>query len=263
MTVRPPRLEWISLIYLAFFILAILSPQIVRHGVFGFSEERVEEFLIFCFGLAGLGTFVIYEHAMERKDHERDEAIGDRDRVKKELVSSYEYIGAVNRRMEALKALANETAVQLVEGDRLSKEIFQSIAASAATIAKAESGAIRIVALDLMRTRKEFLVDRDTPVRVANRDLLKIHEEGISHAVIDSEDDGTHILVIPSSRRDMAEKAFLLLSMPSETASVDIGLLNVYANQAEVLYRVLVQKNGNGNGNGNGNDMERLEASTG
>jgi hypothetical protein len=56
----------------------------------------------------------------------------------------------------------------------------------------------------------------------------------------------------------MTEKAFLLLPMPSEMETVDVGLLNVYANQAEVLYRVLAQKNGNGNGdsNGNGNDIE-------
>ncbi len=243
--VRPPRLEWISLLYLAFFILAILSPQFVRHPFLGFSEERLEEILIFCFGLAGLGTFTIYEHAMERKDRERDEAIGDRDRVKKELVSSYEYIGAVNRRVEALKDLANETAIHLVEGDRLSKGIFQSLAASAAAIARAEYGVIRIVSLDRMRTLKEFLVDSDQFVRVSNRDLRTIHEEGITHAVIDAEEGGTRVLVVPSSRRDMKEKAFLLLPVSSEQEAVDVGLLNVYANQAEVLYRVLTQKNGN------------------
>jgi hypothetical protein len=242
---RLPRLEWISLLYLAFFVFAVISPQVVSHGMFGLSEERIEEILIFCFGLAGLTTFTIYERAVEKKEKEHEEAVGERDRTKKELVSSYEYIGAVNRRMEALKELANTTAIHLVEGDRLSKEMFQSLAASAAAVARTEHGAIRIVALDRMRTLKEFAVDHEGILRVANRDLRIIHDEKKTHAFVTC-DDGSRVLIIPSSRRDMTAKAFLLIPLESEIEELDIGLLNVYANQAEVLYRILSLKNGNG-----------------
>ncbi len=253
---RPPRIEWISLLYLAFFALAVATPQFVSHGAFGFAEERIEEILIFGFGLAGLVTFTIYERVIEHKEQEHNETIGERDRAKKELVSSYEYIGAVNRRMEALKELANETAIHLVEGDRLTKEMFQSLAASAAASARAEHGAIRIVALDRMRTLKEFAVDHDAILRVSNRDLRSIHDEKKTHAFIACE-DGTRVLIVPSSRRDMAAKAFLLIPLQSEVEGLDIGLLNVYANQAEVLYRVLSLKNGHsGESDGGADEMD-------
>jgi hypothetical protein len=52
MAPRLPRFEWISLIYLAFFALAILSPSMVRHAVLGIPEEQAEEALIFLFGTA-------------------------------------------------------------------------------------------------------------------------------------------------------------------------------------------------------------------
>jgi hypothetical protein len=240
---RLPRLEWISLLYLAFFVLAVATPGLVRDTLWGVPEEQVEGFLIFCFGLAGLASFSVYERLMERKEREREQALTDRDRVRKELVSSYEYIGAVNRRMESLKDLANETAIHLIESDRLHKGVFQSIAAGAAAAARADRVAIRIVSLDGVRTIREFLLDNDAAIHVPNRELRAVHDSEKSHGIVDLE-DGSRVLVVPSSRRDLKTKAFILISLKSEMDGVDIGLLNVYANQAEVLYRILAARQG-------------------
>ena len=43
-------------IYLAIFILAILTPKIVEEGAFFFSEEDVESLLILSFGALGFGS---------------------------------------------------------------------------------------------------------------------------------------------------------------------------------------------------------------
>ena len=236
---RLVRLEWISVMYLLLFILAILSPRLVNQDWFGLSEERIEEMLIFLFGIVGLVTFSVYERIMERRERERDEAITDRDKARKELVSTYEYLGAVNRRVESLKQLANETAVSLVEDDRLRKEIFRSLAASAAAHVHGGQAIIRIVALDKLRTVKEFAVDSNTPVRVSNKDLLQVHLRERSHCFIRDE-AGSEVLVVPSSRQQRSAKVFILLPIQKKDApEIDPELLNVYANQAEVLYRVL------------------------
>lgn len=233
------KIEWISLLYLAFFVLAILSPSIVSRGAFWLAEEQVEELLIFLFGLTGLATFGFYERLMERRERERDEAISDRDRARRELVSSYEYIGAVNRRIEALKKLANETAVSIVDADRQQKELFSSIATSAATLIRARHGVIRIVALDKLRTIKEYAVDPEAPVRVSNKDLLEAHSLARTHCFIRDE-RGAEVLVVPSSRQNTEAKAFLLIpTTPNDMPEIDPEILRVYANQAEVLYRVL------------------------
>jgi hypothetical protein len=236
------RLEWISVLYLALFVLAILSPRLVSNGMFGFSEENIEEGLIFTFGIVGLLAFTLYERMMERREKERDEAVTERDKARKELVSTYEYIGAVNRQIDALKKLANETATSLVEEDRVRKHIFQSLAASAAAHVRSHQAVIRIVALEKLRTIREFHVDIEKPVRVANRDLLEVHLRSRSHCFIRDE-GGEEVLVIPSSRQDCQTKAFMLIPARSgELTDVDPGLLNVYANQAEVLFRVLAEK---------------------
>jgi hypothetical protein len=239
---RSIRLEWISILYLALFVFAILSPSFVTKGYFGFSEERVEEIMIFTFGIVGLIAFSLYQRVMENREKERDQAIVDRDKARRELVSTYEYIGGVNRQVDSLKKLANETAASLVEGDRVHKHTFQSLAAGAAALIRAQHGAIRFVALDKLRTISEFHLDADHPIRVANKDLLEVHNRNRSHCFIRDE-EGSEVLVVPSSRRDLSMKAFVLLSTnPKDMPDVDPGLLNVYANQAEVLYRVLAGK---------------------
>jgi hypothetical protein len=239
---RPIRLEWISLVYLLLFVLAVISPRVVSHSYFGMSEENLEETLIFIFGMAGLGTFMLYERVMEHREHERDQALSDRDQARRELVSSYEYIGAVNRQIDALKHLANETAISLVENDRVRKDLFQSLAASAAALVHAEQAVIRIVSLDQLRTVREFHLDAQNPIRVHNRDLRATHDGGKTHAFVRSE-EGHEILVVPSDRQDLTSKAFILVrTNPDQVPNVDPGMLKVYANQAEVLYRVLAGK---------------------
>lgn len=238
------KLEWISLLYLALFVLAVLSPSMVRHGIAGISEEHVEELFIFVFGMTGLATFTIYERMMDSKNKEHETVVTDLDRTKRELVSSYEYIGSVNRHIESLKKLANESVSSIDEQDRHRKELFRSIAASAATLVRAQHGMIRIVSLAKLRTIREFAVDANMPIRISNKDLLETHLRDKSHAFIRDE-EGADVLVVPSSRKDMDAKVFLLLPLvKGETTEIDPDMLKVYANQAEVLYRVLAQKNG-------------------
>lgn len=240
---RLPRLEWISLVYLALFVLAVLAPSLVRGDVLGVPQEHVEEALIFIFGLAGLATFSLYERVMEGREQERDRAMQDRDKARRELVESYEYIGAVNRQIDALKRLANETAASLTEGERTRKELFQSLAASAAALVSGKHAAVRFVALDKLRTLKDFLVDPQMQMSVANKDLKQAHDEGRAHCFVRGEDGGD-VLVIPSDRNDLQCKAFILVhTSPGDVPDVDAGLLKVYANQAEVLYRVLAGQN--------------------
>jgi nitrate reductase NapE component len=237
---RPIRLEWISILYLALFVFAILSPGFVSEGAFGLPEERIEEILIFTFGIVGLVTFSLYERVMEKREKERDQAISDRDQARRELVSTYEYIGGVNRQIDALKKLANETASSLMEEDRVHKHMFKSLAAGAAALVRAQNGAIRIVALDKLRTMREFHLDANDQIRVANKDLLEVHNLNRSHCFIRDE-NGAEVLAVPSSRQNGRTKAFILLPVASRNMpGIDPGLLNVYANQAEVLYRGLV-----------------------
>ncbi len=243
MNPRSNRFEWISLLYLLFFVLAVLSPSLYQQGYFGLSEATLEELTIFIFGIAGLITFTGYERLMERREKEHEKAQVDYQKAKAELIESYAYIGSMNRKIELLKKLANDTSLTLVDSKRLRKDLFHAIAANACSASGANAGLIRFVELSKLRTDREFHHHPDSTFvfRVANRDLRNLHDQKVSHAFVLSEDE-RQILVVPSDRNIGDMKAYLMLYLDAETIpEIDPSLLKVFVNQAEMLYRNLAE----------------------
>jgi hypothetical protein len=231
------RVEWISIVYLIFFVLAVLAPSIHTRSLFGLSETRLEELTIFVFGIAGLLTFATYERVMERRDREREQIDADYDRAKNELIESYAYIGSMNRKIELLKKVANDTSLASEKG-RNHKELFQAVAENACAAVGAEGALIRFVHPDPIRTEAEFLHGTSSLVqfKIANKDLIQLKRTDSSHAFVRSE-DGKDILVVPSDHKESG-RAYILLTFETEQIQeLDVPLLKVFANQAEMLYR--------------------------
>lgn len=236
---RSNRLEWISLVYLAFFVLAVLSPSIFTRKYFGLPETTLEELTIFTFGLAGLITFALYERHMERRDKEQAEVQNEYQRAKNELMESYTYIGSINRKIDFLKKVARDTSSSLADGKRLPKELFQSLAANACAVAGAENALLRFMELERLRTEREFSSETEPQFvfRMPNRGLKEISEQGLPQAVLQSEDQ-RDILVIPSDHGVGAFKAYLLIHLGQKSnPEIDMSILKIFVNQAEVLYR--------------------------
>ncbi len=255
------KLEWIYLVYLAFFVLAVLSPSVVTKDYFGFSQTSIEEFMIFILGFGALGTFSIYERLMERRMREREEALGDAERAKAELLSAYRYIGSVNRQIELLKKLANETSLSLVDADAYWKDLLQSLAANAAATINASRVLIRFIELDRLRTEREiFYGGNESTIRMSNKELKKLHDYGASHAFMQTE-DGEEILVVPSDRKDHPLKAYVLLSVADKDQlnESEISLVKVFVNQAELVYHSLSHRR---EGKSDGAPLDRIKEVT-
>ncbi len=232
------RLEWISLVYLLFFVLAIMSPSIVAHSYFGLNERRVEETLIFIFGIAGLMTFLVYNRIVESRLRERDTAIDDAERAKKELIDSYRYIGQVNRQIEMLKSLSNQTSMTLVDAELYRKDLLQSIVSNAAAVIGSRHAVLRFIDLTRLRTESEtyFSIAEDHAIRISNKDLRSMHEIGVSYKHIKTE-DGETVLVVSSDRKVSSVRAFLVLGAgKDQTSDMELSLLKVFANQGELVY---------------------------
>ena len=244
---QPPRatkrLEWISLVYLLFFVLTVLSPSIYRRDYFGISQTTLEEITIFLFGLAGLLTFTFYERFVERRARERERVQLDYDRAKKELMESYAYIGSINRKIELLKNMAKDASTA-VQGKQLPKELFHALAANACAAAGAQCALLRFVELEPLRTEREFSHEQEGKFafRIANRDLKHVHEQGLSHALLESEDH-KKIAIIPSDQARGPYKAYLLLHVAKGVPDdFDVSLLKIFVNQAEALYHNFTSK---------------------
>ena len=234
---KSSRIEWISIIYLVFFVVAVLSPSIHTRPFFGLTETQLEELTIFLFGIAGLLTFATYERLMERREQERAQTDADYGRVKRELIESYAYIGSMNRKIELLKKVANDTSLAGERGKQ-HKDLFHAVAQNACAAVGAEAVLIRFMNQEPLRTEAEYMhqAGGQSSIKVANKDLLTLKQQGTSHAFVRSE-DGKEVLVVPSDHKESG-RAFLLLTLDSEhIQELDVPLLKVFANQAEMLYR--------------------------
>ncbi len=233
-------MEWISLLYLAFFVLAVISPSLYTRGAFGLREAWLEQITIFLFGLAGILTFTFYERLMEKREKEASLAQGDMERMKAELLDSYTYIGSVNRKMELITRLANDASAHFVDKKQLPKELLQGVVQGALAATGAESGLLRIVHRESLRTEREIQVDaREKRVfQIANRELRALDDQKTSHAFL-ATDKGLDVLAIPSDAYTSETKAYLLLILPRQYVSeVDIPLLKVLVNQTEMIHRL-------------------------
>lgn len=242
------RLEWISLIYLLFFVLAVMSPSIINQDYWGVPEQHVEEVLIFIFGLSGLATFSIYEHIMERRMKERDEALSHSEKAIKELLESYKYIGSVNRQIDVLKTLVNETSLSIVGKESYEKDLMRSILSNAAASVNAKGAFVRFLDIEKLRTEREYHHEslNGKAIRVGNKELKNLHQYGAPYAFMRTE-DGFEVVAVPSDRKDSKIKAYLILiADAANVTEFEVSLLKVFANQAELVYHQIIAKRSNG-----------------
>jgi hypothetical protein len=239
---RAKKFQWISLAYLLLFMLAVFSPSLVNKDYFGIIEANVEELLIFLFGLSGIAIFMLYERLMEKKEKENQEMQSACESAKKELVSSYQYIGSVNRQLEVLKKLVNDTSVSMYDQVKLSKDLLKSLVTAASVSFGGAPTLLRFVHLEKLRTDREFVHPNGNtnvalPFKVSNKDLKNAHDLG-EVTRITYEDKS--LVLVPSDRRNGDLKAFLVVQDASqEGVEFDASVLKVFVNQAELVYRAL------------------------
>ncbi len=244
---RSKKFQWISVVYLILFVLAVFSPSLIGSGYFGFQEHHIEEGLIFLFGLAGISIFMLYEKMMEKKEKEHLVVMDACDRARRELVSSYQYIGSLNRQMEMLKQLTNDTSISIYEQDQLSKDLLDSLVRSASSALGGAPSLLRVIRLDKLRTEHEVFHDmsksKNIPtLRIANKELKQIHDQNKQYHFFTT--DNQHFVAVPSDRHSGDHKAFLISKIKEDQENTfDPSILKVFVNQAELIYRVL-QKNG-------------------
>ena len=237
------RFEGITLVYLAFFLLAVLAPSIITHDYFGIPSMYLEELLIFITGLGSLMTFTLYERILEKKIQERDVATESAERAKKELVESYQYIGSMNRQMDVLKKLANETSMSLMKSSAYWKDLLHSLASNAASCVSANNVLIRFVELETLRTEREvyYHVKQRKQIKISNRELRMVCDSNIGHSQIHTE-SGDDVLIVTSDPTGSPMRAHVILDMPTTAISdVEISLLKVLANQAQLVYHQLAK----------------------
>jgi len=238
------KFQWISLIYLILFVLAVFAPSLVTHPYFGLSEQYIEELLIFLFGVTGVVIFMFYEKLIKAKEDEDKQIKSNWKKTKGELLSSYQYIGSLNRKIDSLKQLVNDTSLSINEQKTSIKTLLLTIAGAASSNLYNSPVMIRCVLFSKLRTEHEVVLNnKKVKFNVPNKELHNIYKNKLSHSII-TNDQGTQFLIIPSEHTDTEKKVFLIFAYDKDLVKeFDITIFKVFANQAEVVYHIFKQDN--------------------
>ncbi len=140
-------------IYLALFVLAILTPQFISGGQNVFIEQDIESLLIFCFGVFGFVVYFTKEKALLRIFREKKQLQNQTNLMTRDLSDSYSYIGEMNRKLDIVKDfifdLPKTTAG--TAGEREEK-LYASLLGTVSILAKTDR-----VVLCFVNTRKKTI----------------------------------------------------------------------------------------------------------
>lgn len=216
-------------IYLAIFILAILTPKIVHEGVWFLFEEDIESLAIFFFGALGFVLYLAREKALLKAFREKLHLQKQTNIITRDLSDSYSYIGEMNRKFDIVKELVFRlpSAVTGTVKRKKDQEIYRPVLEAVQLLTKTKSVALRFVNLK-KRSIDGFVNEAPHP------SFLSFDAEKLLRTKKTFwEEDGCAIARSPKQACGMV--AFLFF--PKETNHIDdIEILKIFAAEALFLY---------------------------
>ncbi len=181
-------------IYLALFVLAVLTPEVVTREVFTVPEEEAEALLVLLFGSTGFFIYFAKEKALIRHIREKLRLQQEKHDITRDLSDSYSYIGEANRKMDFLKGLVTSlptTLDRLRNGEK--KNAYEGLSKAILLFAKTEAFSLRIVDRERKRVEKEIREGKGDPCFSIDVSVL------LGSDRVFREEDGCVIVRSPSS----------------------------------------------------------------
>lgn len=212
-------------IYLFFFLLILLVPEVIIRDYGVIREEHLESLSILLVGIMASTVFLwrekqLSQHMADKRRYQQE--VSD---VSKDLVNSYSYIGEINRQLEILKNIA----LGLPEGDEFTeekrKEVFDAILEAVLVFSRTESFVLRFVHCEDGRIEDEMGMGK--PVFSEKTADLLGHDRKTFRI-------GEHSVVRTAKPLD-GYAAFILLDR-TQVSDEDAEFLQAVASQALFLF---------------------------
>lgn len=131
-------------VYFALFILAVLTPFIIQHGISFIGQEGAESITIFIFGVLGFVLYIIREKAFFKALRDRLMLQKKTNVISRDLSESYTYIGEMNRKLEVTHQMIHDLPVRTsrTRNGKKNKVLYESIFETAAILAKVDEAAL-------------------------------------------------------------------------------------------------------------------------
>lgn len=194
--------------YLILFVLAVITPEIIRSdAIYFLGEERTEELIIFVLGVLAFMIFLWEEKRAIKNTQEKTAILRKMNQISKDLTQSYSYIGELNRKLEILHGVDLNFPKETLLSKNKEDEVVHSILTAIETLAgtdqfclcfkKAKSGEI----LKEMKLRNEFsFSEKNMKGRIKNNNR-SLPDEDVTVIKSDKEIDGVTVHTIIAKRR--------------------------------------------------------------
>lgn len=230
-------------IFLIFFVITILIPDIIRTDLYSISETRVEEFSIFFMGALAFFIFLKNEKQLifHKKEKEKDQK--KIEQTVKDLIESYGYIGEVNRKIDLLTQVALGFSDRSVLTKAREKEIYQSIIKASNSLFKAEFSSLHFMDVKTGKIKKEIYFNSENqkdifPKKDILLDTLRKEESSIIK-------EKKYLIGFSSSNINDI-KSFIVVfnyDKQEENDRKNSEILKVFASQALFLYSYIDTEN--------------------
>jgi len=218
-------------IFFIFFIIGVLVPDIVRNDVGFFSEERVEEMIIFALGVVGFSIFLLKDKQLFFERKQKEEGAKKLDRTSKDLLKSYSYIGEVNRKMDMLMGLALGLYSRSKINAKEEKEFYLSVANASKILLKGKACSLFFINVEKEKILKDVHSDR----KFSSISAKELSQLGGS---VNVKKKGGFIAVASPNRMNKL-RSYLIINdydKEEEAKPKNIEILKVLASQALFIF---------------------------
>lgn len=217
-------------IYLAIFVIVILTPKLISADWLFLHEQDIESLLIFGFGTLGFMIYLAKEKALLRVFREKLHLQKQANMITRDLSDSYSYIGEMNRRLDIVQELIfrlPQTTAESFGGGRR-EDVYEPLLETVSLLAKTDHVALCFVDVKKKEMKKMLQKDPTEPFPVA---LSPVKLLSAGKFFWEEEE---HIIV-RSPKQAKGVAAFLVFSKTRNSLEDD-QVFKILVSQALLLY---------------------------
>lgn len=221
-------------IYLALFILAVFTPDIIQYDFSWIPEEKAEELIILALGVLAFIIFIAKEKQLGFQLKAKRLIQKEASLASKDLTDTYSYIGEINRKMDILK----DIALGLTEGTELTEEkemdLYRSIIHAVQMFTKSTNVSLRFINVETGKIIREIRSSKKARCDVVNPIMNKENKTFL-------ETEKAFFIRSPKPINNIV--ACIAIEKKNKNQKIeDLELINALASQALFLFNFCSEK---------------------
>ncbi len=227
-----------KLVYFILFVLLIIHPHFITGHVLYLPQAYAQSLASLLILLIAFIVYKLHQSDLHKVKTEKRRLERQLHLSTDRLLSAYQYIGLVNRRLPLLNQVTTKLLNRSYATKKSKKVIMTELLATAVvSLARSSWGAFRFIEVRSNKVISEFIFSknskkREVKLNLSNSDLLLSTKK--NNFVSWAKEQ-----ILRTSDRSSAIQCFLILPQEEELKQNDISILQSLVDQAQILYQYL------------------------